>query len=159
MEARALLWGISPPLQQPAGPPLFPKASTLTAEPRIGPSPRLPAWLSSTADVHRGMTLDDWIPRYRGRGRRRDKERGLDGGLVWPRYCVCEEFTFPAVVHMWVDHFIILPIIQVHYWHWYTSPVDTDCVLVKDPSSCYFQWRCSTCFPPVLLQWTDSTIR
>ena len=51
-----------PPLRPAASPPAFPKPSTLTAGPQIGPSPCLPAWLSSTADVHRGVALDDWIP-------------------------------------------------------------------------------------------------
>ncbi|CAB1443908.1 unnamed protein product [Pleuronectes platessa] len=58
--------GRTDPLIKPTAIPphtqAFPKPSTLTTGPQIGPSPRLPAWLSSTADVHRGVALDDWIP-------------------------------------------------------------------------------------------------
>lgn len=53
---------LTPPPSSRQHPQAFPKPSTLTIGPQIGPSPRLPAWLSSTADVHRGVALDDWIP-------------------------------------------------------------------------------------------------
>lgn len=90
----------SPSIQSTA-PQVFPKPSTLTNGPQIGPLPRLPAWLSSTADVHRGVALDDWIPwalqRVRGR---KDGDSGLDRGLVWPRCRVCGELVL-TVVKVW----------------------------------------------------------
>ncbi len=112
MEARTLLWGIPPPLHPAASPSAFPKPSTLTAGPQIGPSPRLPAWLSSTADVHRGVALDDWIPRALQRAR--EEERRWE--WPWQRacvtkvlclwrayiYCRCPCGFIHVQAHMWV---------------------------------------------------------
>lgn len=58
-------------------------------------SPRLPAWLSSTADVHGGVALDDWIPwLYRKRGRRTDKKSVLQREARGSGSCVCAGIIF-----------------------------------------------------------------
>lgn len=105
MEARALLWGIPLPLYPIDSPPKsFQSQVPWPTGPRIGPSPRLPAWLSSTADVHRGVALDDWIPwaLQRGRGRK-DEDSGLDRGLMRPRSCVCGDLIFTVTVQVHTD--------------------------------------------------------
>lgn len=86
MEACTLLWGISPP------PPSSRQAHNLSkakypdcrAPTRPLASPRLPAWLSSTADVHRGVALDGWIPWALQRAR--EEERRWQ--WPWQRACV-----------------------------------------------------------------------
>lgn len=94
----------SPSIQSTAPPKSFQSQVPWPTGPRIGPSPRLPAWLSSTADVHRGVALDDWIPwaLQRGRGRK-DEDSGLDRGLMRPRSCVCGDLIFTVTVQVHTD--------------------------------------------------------
>lgn len=86
MEARTLLWGISTPFIQQQQQLPQPSLSKAKYPGRRAPDQPLACWLSSIADVRRGVALGDWIPLALRRAR--EGERWWE--WPWQRPCVTE---------------------------------------------------------------------